>query len=199
MSASRGAVRLVRVPAVRRLLAVGVALALVTVSDAFVFLALQRRFDFGIEFFPLLFVGSALAYMLLAIPAGRLADRLGRVRVFLMGHLVLVALYVLLLSPGLGAVAVVLALALLGAFYAATDGVLMAQASVVLPERLRASGLALLMTGTTLARLVASLAFGAAWTAFGLQTAIAVFAGGLAAAIVWAALVLRSSAEQAYA
>ena len=66
---------------------VGSLLALVTVSDAFVYLAMQRRVDFDPVLVPLLFVGSAAAYMTLAVPAGRLADRFGRVRVFLAGHL----------------------------------------------------------------------------------------------------------------
>ena len=39
--------------------------------------------------FPLLFVGTALVYMLLAVPAGRLADRVGRGRVFVGGYALL--------------------------------------------------------------------------------------------------------------
>ena len=45
-------------------------------------------------------------------------------------------------------------LGLLGAYYAATDGVLMALASAVVPDELRASGLALLVTATSIARLL---------------------------------------------
>lgn len=195
----RGGIGLLRIAAVRRLLIAGSALALVTVSDAFVYLTLQRRFDFDIQYFPLLFVGSALAYMVLAIPAGRIADRFGRVRVFLIGHLLLVLLYVILLSPSLGVPAVFAVLALLGAFYAATDGVLMAQASAVLPEALRASGLAIVVTGTTIARLCASLIFGATWTAFGLHTAVLVFTAALGVAIATAALVLGRTSQGAHA
>ena len=76
----RAAARLVAVPEFRRLLVVGSLLALVTVSDAFVYLAMQRRVDFDPVLVPLLFVGSAAAYMTLAVPAGRLADRFARVR-----------------------------------------------------------------------------------------------------------------------
>ena len=43
------------------------------------------------SFFPLLFVGTALVYMLLAVPAGRLADRIGRGKVFLGGYVLLLA------------------------------------------------------------------------------------------------------------
>ena len=44
------------------------------------------------------------------------------------------------MSVDLGRFALVLYLAAFGAFYAATDGVLMALASALLPEELRASG-----------------------------------------------------------
>ena len=46
------------------------ALALATVSDGFVYLGLQRTLDIPVTAFPLLFVGSAVAFMALAIPAG---------------------------------------------------------------------------------------------------------------------------------
>ena len=196
----RDAGRLVAVPAFRRLLVVGSVLALVTVSDAFVYLAMQRRIDFDPVLVPLLFVGSAAAYMTLAVPAGRLADRFGRVRVFLAGHVLLVGLYLgLLLTTGLGAPFVVAGLVLLGAYYAATDGVLMAHASTFLPEHLRASGLSVLVTATSLARLVASLAFGALWAAFGLETAIEVYLAALLLAIAVATSVLRTGRGRAHA
>ena len=196
----RDAGRLVAVPAFRRLLVVGSVLALVTVSDAFVYLAMQRRIDFDPVLVPLLFVGSAAAYMTLAVPAGRLADRFGRVRVFLAGHVLLVGLYLgLLLTTGLGALFVVAGLVLLGAYYAATDGVLMAHASTFLPEHLRASGLSVLVTATSLARLVASLAFGALWAAFGLEIAIEAYLAALLLAIAVATSVLRTGRGRAHA
>ena len=70
-------------------------------------------------------------------------------------------------------------LVLVGAYYAATDGVLMALASSTVPAHLRGSGLALLVTATSLAKLVASIAFGALWTAFDAETAVIAFAVGL--------------------
>ena len=66
------------------------------------------------------------------------------------------------------------------------DGVLMAMASAELPERIRASGLALLTTGTAAARLVSSILFGAIWAGFGREPAIAVFLVALAVAVVLA-------------
>ena len=52
-----------------------IGLGLMTASDGFVYLALQRRMDFELRLFPLLFVGTAAVYMVLAAPIGRLADR----------------------------------------------------------------------------------------------------------------------------
>jgi MFS family permease len=81
-------------------------------------------------------------------------------------------------------------LVMLGAYYAATDGVLMALASFVLPPELRTSGLALLTTATGSGRLLASILFGALWTLWGVDTAVFIFVIGLAAATVVAAITL---------
>ncbi|MGH3648178.1 MAG: MFS transporter, partial [Micromonosporaceae bacterium] len=135
---------------------VAALLGLVTISDAFLYLLLQQRLDLAVAYFPLLPLGTAGAYLLLAVPLGRLADRVGRRRVFLAGQVALLAACLLLLGPVGGAPLVVACLVLHGAYYAATDGVLMALSSATLPERLRSSGLALLGTGQALGRLVAS-------------------------------------------
>ena len=91
--------------------------------------------------------------MILAVPMGQLADRIGRAPVFVAGYALLLLLYVLLISPSWGSAEVFVYLLLFGAYYAATDGVLMAAASAVLPTSLRGSGLALLVTATSLAPL----------------------------------------------
>jgi MFS family permease len=186
----RAAAQLVYAPGFGRLLVIGAALGLATMSDGFLYLTLQRRLDFNIGFFPLLYVATALIYMLLAIPAGRLADRIGRGRVFVGGYMLLLVVYASLLLPWLGAAQVVVSLGLLGAYYAATDGVLMALGSAFLPEELRTSGLALLTTATSLARLAASILFGLLWTWRGLEVAVAVFAVGLLTAMFLTAVVL---------
>ena len=110
----RGAFALTRVPRYRALLIAGGALSLATASDAFVFLALQEKLDLGTSLFPLLFVGSAGTYMALAVPMGRLADRIGRGRVFLAGYGLLLAVYLLLLAPMAGWLTLALVLGLLG-------------------------------------------------------------------------------------
>jgi hypothetical protein len=57
-------------------------LALFTIGDGFVFLALHDEVAFAPRFFPMLFAGTSVSYLMLALPAGRLADRVGRVPVF---------------------------------------------------------------------------------------------------------------------
>jgi predicted MFS family arabinose efflux permease len=187
----RSAVGLLADRRFRSVVLVGGGLGALTISDAFVYLVLQQEADFGAKWFPLLFLGTAGAYLVLAVPLGRLADAVGRANVFLGGHVVLVVLYVALLQVGGTGLAVLACLVLLGVYYAATDGVLMALASSVLPESLRSSGLALVTTSTAIARLASSLAFGACWTAWGPQTAIVGFAVVLAAALPVAAMALH--------
>ncbi len=191
----RAVAGLLAVPRVRALVVAGAVLALATVSDGFVYLTVQRRASLQVGFFPLLAVGVALVYMLLAAPVGRLADRVGRGLVLLGGHLLLLVVYATLLAGASGVVVVAVTLGLLGAYYAATDGVLAALASAVLPAHARSSGLALVASGTALARLAGSVLFGAVWAVWGLQGAVAGFLAGQLAAIAVAALVLGRHGE----
>ncbi len=174
----------------RALSIAGTLLALATISDAFVYLLLQDSLSFDPRYFPLLFVGSAFFYMLLAVPAGRLADRVGRGRVFVGGYALLLVTYGLLLFP-VGEITLALVLPLFGAYYAATDGVFAAAASASLPEHARGTGLALLSTFTSLGRMAGSLAFGAIWVFAGSSAAITVFGLALMTSVVLAAAVLR--------
>lgn len=190
----RSAAGLLRSRSFASLVVVAALLGLVTVSDAFIYLVLQRRLDLDATFFPLLFMGTALLYMVLAAPVGRLADRLGRGRVFLCGYALLLAIYAAVILPVPGGAALVICVGLLGAFYAATDGVLMALASSVISPELRGSGLAIVSTATGLARLLASIAFGLLWTLVGVEPAIIVFACALVPALAAAGILLRSSA-----
>ncbi|MGW9370233.1 MFS transporter [Streptomyces xanthophaeus] len=164
---------------VRRLALAAALFGVFTVGDSFVYLLLQRRLELPAAAFPLLPVATAAGFLLLAVPLGRLADRAGRGPVFLAGHAALAVAYLLLLSPLGGAAPAVLVLLLLGAFYAATDGVLMAAAGPLLPVRLRASGMAVVQTAQALARFAGALLFGAGWTYAGPGTALAGAAVGL--------------------
>lgn len=175
--------RAVADPALARLLLVAGALGLLTVGDGFIYLALRDRDQFAVGWFPLLYVGTNVAYLALAVPAGRLADRVGRGRILVLGHLALAAAYLCVVAPGGGALLMVLPLALLGAFYAATDGVIAALAGRVVSPSVRASGIAAAQTVVALARLVSSIGFGLLWFAVGPQTALVVVGTALVVAI----------------
>ncbi len=172
----------------------GSLLGLATISDAFLYLGLQQRLNFSSGLLPLLYVVTSLIYFVLAVPLGRLADRVGRARVFVAGYLALVLVYGMLLLPTVGVFELGVALALFGAYYAATDGVLMALASPILPTALRTSGMALLTTATSLTRLLASVVFGALWTWAGVETAILVYLVGLVVALLVTLVLFRRTA-----
>jgi MFS family permease len=173
-------------------------LSAMTMSDAFVYLVLQRQLNFGAGSFPLLYVLTSLGFLVLAIPAGRLADRFGRFRVFAGGYAVLLILYALLIWVPASVAVLVVSVLLLSAYYAATEGVLMALGSAILPDALRTTGLAVLSTATAIARFTASLIFGYAWMHLGLKPAVLAFLVGLMVAIV-VAVATRPRGEHTHA
>ncbi len=154
-------------PQLRKLLVVAGVLGLLTVGDGFIYLALLEHGDFAVHWFPLLYVGTNIAYLALAVPLGRLADRTGRSKVMVAGHLALVGAYLCAVVPLAPTAATLLALALLGTFYAATDGVISALAGSLVGEGTRASGIAAAQTTVALARLGSSTAFGVLWFLLG--------------------------------
>ncbi|MFI6661777.1 MFS transporter [Streptomyces sp. NPDC050523] len=193
----RAALGLLRRRDLRRITLCALLLGLATVSDSFVYLLLQRRLGVPDRWFALLPLGTAAAFLLLAVPLGRLADRAGRWRIFLAGHGALLAAYALLLTSWHGTALPYAVLLLHGCFYAATDGVLMAAASDSVPEELRSSGLAVVQTGQAAARFVCSLGFGAAWTLWGDRTALLASTAALALCAVLSLTTLRPAATAA--
>jgi predicted MFS family arabinose efflux permease len=195
----RSALALLRRRDLRRLAICALLLGLATVSDSFVYLMIQHRFDVPVQWFALLPLGTAAGFLTLTVPLGRLADRLGRWPVFLGGHVALLAAYGLLLLPAHHGALPYAVLALHGGFYAATDGVLMAAAAATVPPDLRSSGLALVQTGQAGARFACSLAFGAAWTAWGDHTALTATAVVLLACVACTAWLRPAEAAPAAA
>ena len=168
----------------------GTLLGLATVSDGFLYLVLQERTALNPGLFPLLYVGTAGCFLLLALPAGVLADRFGRRATFLGGHAVLLLAYLTAASGEASVSDLAVCILLLGGYYALTDGVLMALASAMLPPEVRGTGLALLTTLTSLGRLAASVGFGAAWAWYGPTQALIWFVLALGGAIGVAAVVI---------
>jgi MFS family permease len=116
-----------------------------------------------------------VAYLLLAVPAGKLADAWGRRKVFLGGYVFVFLVYLILLLPGLGKAAQFASLGFLGAYYAATNGVLAAVASSAVAPNLRTSGLAFLNTVLGICKLLSSVLFGLLWTSGAMQTPVWIF------------------------
>ncbi len=166
------------------LAAVGGLLAALTLSDGFLYLLLQRRTSLTIGFFPLVYVVTAGWYMLLVVPLGRTADRWGRTPVFILGYVAVGLIYLLLLSTtGSGLLVSMVCLFLFGVYYAATEGVLRAMASRVIPAEFRTSGLAVLATFIGTGKLVSSLLVGWLWETRGSGAALVALGLGLICAL----------------
>lgn len=173
-------------------------LGLATISDAFIYLSLQRKLGFDASYLPLLFVATPAVYLTLAIPLGRVADRIGRAWVILGGYAALLLLYVILSSAGSSLATIVICVFLLGTFYAMTDGVFAALASSELPAERRATGLAIVSTSNDVGRLVSSIFFGFIWSRSTPAAAAGYFIPLLLAALLAAIVVVwrfRTSAR----
>ncbi len=187
----RTAVALLRDRRYAAVLAVAVALALVVPGDALIYLTYSRQAHLAAGFFPLLYAGASVGFLLLAVPLGRLADRIGRARVFLAGEAMLFGVFALLGAGLAGLAPLLLMLLLYGGFYAATDGIIIAMASAVLPRHLRTTGLAILGTSIAVAHLLSAVGWGAIWERWGAGTASHVFMAGLVASILLGVALLR--------
>jgi MFS family permease len=188
----RPSVRVMARSGMGRLVVAAALLSVLAISDGFLYLSLQQRDDFAATWFPLLFVGTNVAYFALAVPMGRLADRVGRQKVLVGGHLLLLGAYVAAAGPSGGVLATAVCLLLLGAFYAATDGVLAALTSSLVPASVRAVGIATTQTVVAVSRFASSLLFGVLWATLGRGPAVYAYAALLLAAIPLAWWLLRS-------
>jgi MFS family permease len=170
--------KLLKAPQFRSIVGAGILLSVASIEDGFLYLLLQQRGNVSTGFFPLFYVGTMCFYMLLAVPVGRVADRWGRIPVFLSGYGAIGLIYFLLSSQN-GAWIPWACLFFFGLYYAATEGVLMAMASAVVPGELRTSGLAVLGTMMGLGKMTASLIFGWLWQFHSAQTTVTAFGAAL--------------------
>jgi MFS family permease len=174
----------------RTIVVCGGLVGLFTLSDSFVYLTMERRAHIGLRWFPLLFVGASLVYVLLAVPVGRLADRVGRARVFIAGQVLLVCTYLVVALPEPGSAHLLAMFVFFGGYYAATDGVLAALVADALPRSRRTAGLAVLTTTVTAAHGVGAVLFGLSWSRTGPQGALLWFVFGLAVVVGLVAVLL---------
>jgi MFS family permease len=199
-AAAIGAAHLVRRPAVGRLLAAAGVLGLGAVPDSMLSLAVITTTGLPLRWFPLLATATAATFVVLAVPLGHVADRVGHRRMLLGGHLLLVPVLGLVAASAASPAAplpvpptVVLvgfALALHGAHYAATDGVLAAMASARSAPEARSTVLSLASTANLGGRLAGAAIVGVLWHAVGLGTALGLAAGMCFLGVVAAARLL---------
>jgi MFS family permease len=176
-----GALSALAAPLFRRVALLAAAFSVVTIADPFLYLLVVERSHTGAQWIPLFYTGTALSFLMLAVPLGSLADVFGRRRVFVLGHLPLLLAYGVAASGLIPwpwtPIACVL---LLGVYYATSDGVLAGLAGGLLPEQTRATGLAWIATAVALGRLSSALMFGVLWTRYGDALAVRLFAVALA-------------------
>lgn len=158
-----------------------------------VFLELQDRDDLALTYYPLLVVGMNLGYLILAVPVGCLADRIGRWPVFVRAYIALILAYVAAGGPIQGAVINCVAVALLGAFYAATDGTLVAMAGQAIGESVRTSAIVTAQTVSAGAAFFAPLIFATLWTAVGRAEALPLVAAALPVVLPSATALMRGT------
>lgn len=181
----------------RRFLALagcGSLLAATTISDGFLYLMMQEKSAANSGFFPLFYVLTAATYMLFSIPVGRLADRDKRSVVFLGGYAILLLLYGIMFSlRHLNYATLVGCLTLLGLYYAATEGILMALVSAIIPAQQRTLGIAIVATAVGLGKLLSSVTFGALWERLGDRYAVIAFVLMLGLALATTQALLRAT------
>ncbi|MFI0481413.1 MFS transporter [Actinomadura sp. 9N215] len=175
-------------PQVRRVLLTAAVLSALTISDAFLYLVLLAGDAISTHVFPLMFLATGVVYLAAAVPFGRLADRFGRPRVFIAGHVMILLAYAVA-GSGAGPVAAGATLALLGLYYAATDGVLPAATAAIVPDGYRATVISAVQTCVALGRSLAALSFGALWAMAGPSAALWAFAAALAGALAAVSLI----------
>lgn len=134
-------------------------------SDVFLIL---RATDIGIQEtqIPVLYLSFNLVYSIISLPAGIVADRIGKKRVILLGYVLFAFIY--WGFAGASATSHIWGLFLLyGIFMGLTEGVQKAYLATVIPAQLKATGFGIYNTFVGLAVLPASIVGGYLWDTYG--------------------------------
>jgi MFS family permease len=187
-------------PSFRRVMLLALAFSFFTIGDPFLYLLLTQHSRSGPQWIPLLYSGTALSFLLFAVPLGSLADSFGRRRVFVFGHLSLLLAYAIVSAGSIAwPLTPIACVLLLGLYYAMSDGVLAGLAGGFLPAGTRATGLAWVATAVAVGRLCGALMFGLLWTRLGDALAVRLFAVVLALLIAGFAMWGGRERERAWA
>ncbi len=170
-------------------------LALASVPEVFVVLWASEA-GLSVAWVPLLWAAASLAKTLIAMPAGIVSDRVGRVPVLLVGWSVRVAVLLLLAVASPEATGVWLLFVAYSATLAVTEP---AERSLIgdhSAEHERGTAYGLYHLASGLVVLPGAVGFGALWQAFGSGVAFAtaaVFTGAAAGVLLWIASVSPST------
>ena len=162
--------------------------SIVTIGDVFLYVLLVQRSQVSSYWIPLFYTGTAASFLVLAFPMGYIADRIGRRRTFIAAHGPLLLAYGVALGFRAWPWNALMCVALLGAYYAASEGVLAGLAASRLPSGTRAIGLASVATAVSVGRMGSSMAFGFLWTRSGDLVAVLIFTSALILTLCVAAM-----------
>ncbi len=175
----------------RHFLLVATIFSLGNSSDAF--LVLRAR-DFGIETvkIPLLYLTFNVVYSIVSIPAGMIADKVGKRRMIILGYLLFAFIY-LGFAFAKTAGHIWFLFALYGVFMGISEGVQRAFVATTIRPELRATGYGIYHTAVGLAAFPASIIGGALWQYYGPH---AIFLYGTATAVISSLLFIALLARE---
>ena len=95
-------------------------LSLFTIGESLLYLYLFREGNLDATLFPLLYAGTAIVHLLLAVPLGKLGDTFGKIKVFMMGQALLIPAYLLIANVEISGSIILLTLGIFGVYFAST-------------------------------------------------------------------------------
>jgi MFS family permease len=187
-----------------RMCLIAALLSVFTISDGLLYLTVQQHTGMPNYAVTALFAGSATVFMLTAIGFGRVADRYNPMKLFIGAYCGLLLLYVLWIvwssiytDPSQAALSweniavAVTIVVLVGFFYGASEGILVAGLVKQLSPAVLTTGLALFTTVQGVVKIISSTLYGWLWQAFSTSGAIQLFTCGLTLCILGAVWLWR--------